>query len=453
MLSLAACSQSQSPVRGSFAYHYADGTVVPIDLRGNLFQAYVEDAAGFATYPAEPVEGRADGTFEIPDVPEGPFLLRRSAAGIYGVFTRQDDHDVADAIEVLGRPDAQPASAATKLRLDLMGLAQWQPSDRLVLDCVANATELYAPAVMPALAADATEIHGTVAWGGGTSWGPAGVPYLMDAAVDDTLHITRQATHVTGGITTRTLTQLLTVPAPTQTDGETAAITGAFVDVPATDRIAITVRGDALASLVPAGTVPSQLGASLVAGPATPRAALLGPELASISAGDATRAARVTLPYGNPFPWSPAVGAFYNATREVHVDSARSAQVAFTAFSETAPLAGDTYTFEPLLGIDAVTLAAQPIEADRIRVPHQHAIELAFDGPTDFSRGRVLLWRADRGELAASVAFDHLPVAIPPDIFEDSARYTLQIDVFVDDGHGHIRTAGYYSDAFSLTAQ
>lgn len=453
MLALAACSQNQSPVRGSFAYRYADGTLVPIDMRASLFQAYVEDEAGFATYPTEPVAGRADGTFEIPGVPDGPFVLRRSAAGFYGVFTPEDDHDVVETIDVLGRPDAQPASTATKLRLDLMGLAQWQPSDRLVLDCVANATELYAPTVTPALAADAMEIHGTVAWGRGTSWGPDGVPYLMDAASDDTLHITRQATHVTGGITTRTLTQLLSVPAPTQTDGETTPITGAFVDVPATDRIALTVRGDALASLVPAGTVPSQLSASLVAGPATPQAALLGPELASISAGDATHAARVTLAYGNPFPWSPAVGAFYNATREVHVDDARMATVPFTAFSETAPLTGDTYTFEPLLGLDAVTLADQPIEADRIAVPHHHAIELGFTGPTDFSRGRIIFWRADRGEFAASVAFDHLPVAIPPDIFEDSARYTLQIDVYVDDGHGHVRTAGYYSDAFSLTAQ
>ena len=440
-------------MRGSFAYHYADGTVVPIDMRGNLFQAYVEDEAGFATYPAEPVEGRPDGTFEIPGVPEGPFVLRRSAAGIYGVFTPQDDHDVAETIEVLGRPGAAPASTAMKLRLDLIGLAQWQPSDRLVLDCVANATELYAPSVMPALAPDATEIHGTVAWGRGTSWGPDGVPYLMDAGVDDTLHITRQATHVTGGITTRALTQLLTVPAPTQAEGETAAVTGAFVDVPATDRIAITVRGDALAALVPSGAVPSQLGASLVAGPGTPRAALLGPELASISTADATHAARATLPYGNPFPWPPAVGAFYNATREVHVDAARMATVAFTAFSETVPFAGDTYTFEPLLGIDAVTLADQPIEADRIAIPHQRAIELAFAGPTDFTRGRIIFWRADRGEVAATLAFDHLPVVIPPDIFQDSARYTMQIDVFVDDGHGHVRTAGYYSDAFSLTAQ
>ena len=442
-------------MRGSFAYRYGDGTRVPVDLRGTLFQAYVEDAAGFTPYPAEPVEGRADGTFELPAVPDGPFLLRRSGAGYYGVFTPQEDHEVVEAIDVLGRPGAQPASTATKLQLDVMGMAQWQPSDRLVLDCVANATELYAPAVMPALAPDATEIHGTVAWGHGTSWGPDGVPYLMDAAADDTLHITRQSTHETAGVTTRVLTQLLSVPAPTQAAGDTASVSGAFVDVPATDRIAITVRGDALASLVPAGTVPSQLGASLVAGPATPRAALLGPELASISAPDATAATRVTLAYGNPFEWSLAVGAFYNATREVHVDAARTATVAFSAFSETVPLppSGDTYTFEPLLGIDAVTLAGAPIDAGQITVPHQQAIELAFAGPTDFTRGRVIVWRADRGEAAASVAFDHLPVDLPPDIFEDSARYTLQIDVTVDDEHGHVRRAGYYSDAFSLTAQ
>ena len=275
----------------------------------------------------------------------------------------------------------------------------------------------------------------------------------LDAGAGDALHITRQSTHVSAGITTRTLTQLLTVPAPTQADGDTTTITGAFDDVPATDRIAITVRGDALASLVPAGSVPAQLGASLIAGPGTPVAALLGPELASLSSGDATHAARVTLPYGNPFAWPASVGAFYKATREVHVDAARKATVAFTAFSETAPLAADTYTFAPLLGIDGVTLAAQPIEADRISVPHQHAIELAFSGPTDFSHGRIIFWRADHGDVAATVAFDRLPVAIPPDIFQDGARYTLQIDVFVDDGHGHVRTAGYYSDAFSLTAQ
>ncbi|MBV8759438.1 MAG: hypothetical protein JO257_19275 [Deltaproteobacteria bacterium] len=454
VVALAACSQSRSPVRGSFAYRYGDGTVVPIDMSQQRFQVYVEDADGFSVYPGAPVAGRADGTFEIADVPEGPYLLRRSWGDYFGVFTQADDHAVDERWDVLGRPGAEPASSSTRLQLDVAGLAQWQPADRLILDCFGNATELYAPLVTPGLAPDATAIHGTVPWGTAYSWGPAGVPYLMDAGVDDMLYLTRQSTAINGHVTTRTLTQMLAAPAPTQAADSTTSITGALDDVPATDRIAVTVRGDALASLVPSGTRPTSLAASIVLGPATDRGMMLGPELASMSSTMPTLPARAVLHYGRPFDasWVPAIGAWYTAIRDVQLENGRTIAEPFDAFSETRPLDGDTYTFGPLLAVDHVTIDEQPIEAGGITVPHQQALRLAFTGPTDFTAGRVIVWTTTRKQ-AAQVVFDHLPVDLPPDIFEDGEHYALQIDVFVDEGRGHTRKSGTYTDAFSLHAQ
>jgi hypothetical protein len=156
---LAACTESRSPVRGSINYRYPDGTLVPVDLSGQLFQAYVLEGAGYVAHPKEPVAGTAAGTFEIPDVPDGPFLLRRSTTGFYGVFAPEDDHEVTQNWDVLGRATAAPVSAPTMIDLDASGMAAWRADDTLFLDCFGNASELVDPELTPPLAAGDTAIH------------------------------------------------------------------------------------------------------------------------------------------------------------------------------------------------------------------------------------------------------------------------------------------------------
>jgi hypothetical protein len=448
-LALVGCADSPSAVRGTYAYRFPDGTTVPVDLSASQFQVYVADGTGFVVYPPAPVAGTADGTFEIANVPDGPYLLRRSAGTFYGEFTPADDHDFRQTFDVLGRPDAAPASHATQLQIDAAGLAAWQPGDHLVVDCFGNATELDNPPLDPPLAAEAREVHASLAWGNGYSWGPNAVPYLMDPAAGDELVIGHQTVRRTGDLITRSLAQIFVAPAPAQADAQTAAVAGGFVDVPTTAQVTTTVHGEALAALLPAGTTAHDFGVSVIVGPGTASSRLLGPELASVTTMQPATAATTTVHYGDPLDpaWPPVVFAAYDAVRDARVP------IKFTAFSETVPLDGDRYTFQPLFGLGDVTIAATAPADAPITVPHGQRIRVDVALPAGTTGGRLIVWEADTQREAAYVTFDHAPIDLPPDIFEDSQRYALQLDAFADDGHGRLRTAGTYTRTFQLVAQ
>ena len=455
ILALAGCTQDVSPVRGAYAYRYPDGSTVPGDLSAYSFQVYVKVGAGYVPYPAAPVAGTPDGTFEIDGVPDGPILVRRSYPGYFGLFQAYADHAVDETWDVLGRPDAVPSSASTRLRLDANGLAAWHAGDRLVLDCFGNASEIADPKLTPVLAAYATTSHSSLAWGNAYSWGPSGGAYLMDPAAGDALLVTHETAHTTGDLTTWSLTQTLDATAPAQIDGESAAVTGTFVDLEPTTRLTATVRGDALSATLPAGTIADELRVSVLVGPATATGAQLGPELAALWSSSATEAATATLHYANPFDpsWQPLVTATYAAVRPVHVPGRGVDPVPYAAFSETRPLDGDSYTFQPLAPLGTVTIDGAPLTGDIVTVPHSQSVLVDFAQPPEGTRGRLIVWEPETLSQAAYVTFDRAPVELPPDIFENGGRYALQIDVTADDGHGRIRTSGTYTDLFTIVAQ
>ena len=455
ILALAGCAQDVSPVRGAYAYRYPDGSTVPVDLSAYTFQVYVSDGTGFTPYPDAPVAGTADGTFEIRDVPDGPVLVRRSFPGYFGQFTAYDDHDASEIFDVLGRPDAQPSSASTRLHLDATGLAAWQAGDRLLLDCFGNASEIADPKLTPSLAANATEIHASLAWGNGYSWGPSGGAYLMDPSAGDALLVTHETARTTGDLTTWSLAQTLDASAPAQVDRETATVTGSFVDVEQTSRLTAIVRGDALATALPPGAIPGELRVSLLVGPGTSRGVQLGPELAAFWTTNATEAATTTLHYGDPFDpsWTPIVTATYAATRPVQVPGRGIEPVSYAAFSETRPLDGDSYLFQPLAPLGSVTIDGTPLDAGLVTVPHSQSVWVDFAQPPDGTSGHLIVWEPESQSQVAYIEFDQAPVELPPDIFENNGRYTIQIAVTADDGRGRIRTAGTYTDLFTIMAQ
>ena len=454
-VALVGCAQDRSSVHGSYVYRYPDGSTVPVDLSAYTFQAYVSDGTGFTAYPDSPVAGTTDGTFEIRDVPDGPVLVRRSFPGYFGQFSAYDDHEVHETWDVLGRPDAVPSGSSTRLRLNANGLAAWRPADRLVLDCFGNASEIADPQLTPSLAANATEIHASLAWGNAYSWGPSGGAYLMDPAAGDALLVTHETAHTTGDLTTWSLTQTLDATAPAQVNGQSSTVTGAFADVEPTARLTATVRGDALAPTLPPGTLPGELRVSLLVGPGTEHGAQLGPELAALWSSNATAAATATLHYGNPFDpsWTPLVTATYAATRPVHAPGRGVSPVSYAAFSETRPLDGDSYLFQPLSPLGTVTIDGAPLDDGAVTVPHSQSVFVDFAQPPEGTSGRLIVWEPESLSQAAYVTFDRAPVELPPDIFENGGSYALQIEVTADDGNGRVRTAGTYTDLFTITAQ
>jgi hypothetical protein len=455
VLVLAGCTESRSPVHGSIAYRYPDGTQVPVDLSGQLFQAYVLDGAGYVAHPQEPVAGTAAGTFEIPDVPDGPFVLRRSTTGFYGVFAPHDDHEVEEIWDVLGRPTAAPASAPTMVELDASGLAAWQAGDTLFVDCFGNASELVDPDLTPPLAAGATSISASFDWSAGYSWGASGMAYLMDAAAGDEVVIAHTTTTTSGGIRTSAVTQVLAAAAPTQIAGQASQVTGAFVDVAATSRLKATVPGDELAATLEPGVSPGDEGVVIVAGPGTESGALLGPELARVSTRDATGAMNASVAYGNPFDaaWPPRVTAWYTASRHLDAGHRGPLDIAYTAFTDSAPLRHDQFRLDPLAPVTTPTLDGEAIAGQTIAIPAHQPLHLDFVAPAEATKGRVIVWRVDKPMEAGYVEVAGPPVDLPIDIFQDGGRYAFQIDVYADDGAGRLRSASLYTDAVTIVGR
>ena len=452
---VAGCADSHSAVRGSYVYRYGDGTTVPVDLSRQSFQAYVLQDGGYVVYPHEPVAGTAGGTFEIPDVPDGPFLLRRSFGTFYGVFVPHDAHTVAETWDVLGRPDAAPVLGPTFVELDATGLAAWQADDSLSLDCFGNASELVDPALSPPLTAGATAIQATFDWGEGYSWGAGYVPYLMDATAGDELLIAHASARTSDGVRTSVVTQVLTAAAPAPALGEMPRVTGAFVDVAATLQLTAAVPGDQLAAMLETGITPVDQNVVLVVGPATATGSLLGPELTRMTTRAAAAPLLASAAYGNPFDpaWQPRIAAWYTARRHLDAGQLGTLDIPFAAFTESRSLAGDRFTLEPLTAVSQVTLDGVAVAGQSVRLPPHQAVRLDFVEPAEATRGRVIVWRVDRGVEAAYVELARAPIDLPPDLFQAGGRYAFQVDVFADDGDGRTRSASTYSDAITLLGQ
>lgn len=454
-LVLAGCVDSRSAVRGTYTYRYPDGSTVPLDLSTTSFQAYVLEGAGFVPYPREPVFGTADGTFEIANVPDGPYLLRRSTNALFGVFMPHDDHVFDEPWSVLGRPDAAPADTEAPLELDASGLSAWQDDDVLFADCFGNASELVDPDLSPPLAAGATSIQATFDWASGYSWGASSGAYLMDPDAGDELVIAHSSARIDGDLHTWAVTQVLTAPAPTQIAGELSRVSGAFADVAPTETLTARVPGDLLAATLEPGVTPVEQGVVVVTGPGTSAGELLGPELVRASTRVAAAPMTATLAYANPFDpdWRPRITGWYTANRRLDTVRHGLLDIPFTAFSQAVSLVGEPFELQPLAPVGSATLDGTPIAGATHTVPPGHALRLDFAEPAEATKGRVIVWRVDRIYEAAYVVFDRAPVDLPPDIFVDGGRYTFQIDVFADDDRGGTRSASTYTDAVTLVGQ
>jgi hypothetical protein len=213
-------------VTGTMQFHLVAGpgedVPIDVDLSRTPISVLVPDSQ--QTIPGS---GSTTGTFLVPGVPVGPYVLH---VGNRWLVRESDSVDLSYSIG--GRPDARPATTETNLIMDVTDLAPWGPTDWL---------ELYSPSARTAgydLQEDATSgvpAPGATSLAGFTyDLSAAYSPGLPSAALGDEVVLTQLATRTVGGRVFQSLVRAFTPADFTATDGGKQSLTGAFTTPPAT---------------------------------------------------------------------------------------------------------------------------------------------------------------------------------------------------------------------------
>jgi hypothetical protein len=198
---VAACGDESAPpgeITGtSVVHHLPDGVDDPVDMSAWSIHALVPDGSGF--YTDFPGVGRVGGTFSIPDVPAGKYVLAINqlptvaSTRYYETFERTFDWDRT----VVYRSDAVRPTADTNLIVDATGLSAWQDTDQLFL--------------FSELAGDAVWVYGGL---GVTNYPAAGATELVDLTINFRQNLFRPRLVDGNRGDVMYLTQVVTRPSP-----------------------------------------------------------------------------------------------------------------------------------------------------------------------------------------------------------------------------------------------
>ena len=219
---------SQAPVRtvsGTRIIHYKDGPV-PIDLSTRTVAALVPNAMG--GYWTLPGTGTSTGTFSIPNVPNGYYLLQ--LGGRY-VWTK---NTVINADQSLAyRSSAVGADPATTLTFNLSNLNPWLPNDVIELvDPGTNAFQLFTGSAGEPI------FTGTF-------------PYssvLNDSTLGDKTYLLQESTQYAGGYRMLVASRYFSPSNFTQIDATDTQLTGRFRIIEPTQSFRLNVNGADLAA-------------------------------------------------------------------------------------------------------------------------------------------------------------------------------------------------------------
>ncbi|MBI5719333.1 MAG: fibronectin type III domain-containing protein [Burkholderiales bacterium] len=305
----------------SFIFHSAAGSVQqPVNLTAGTIEAYAPDGAG-GFEQILPSAKRADGTYAIAGVPEGPHWVR---LGTRYVWTDQPFVDWS--FELFGRADVLFPATPTRLVLNAGNLAAWQTSDSLAWVVPLHGYSFAMP-LTDATTANAPRLGETALADFGFELGPNGLfDGLLDAAKGDVAYVNQLATlpaaanPAANGV--RVLTRSLVLPPTTTPDGTTTTVNSGFLDIAANAKLHLrwlrsefTRHGEAVSpGAVLSDSVIGVSAFALPPGLGTPSDAYSLLEFNTLGAGDIDFGA---LRYGNPFPadWNRLLDAFVGFTK------------------------------------------------------------------------------------------------------------------------------------------
>ena len=306
-LALAACPKAPEPSSGITGdlitrFILADGGVLdlPEDLESRTVTLYLDAADGGLEIRS--ARGTDAGTFTIPSVPDGRFILAVADA-LISTTTRQ----LHLGANFAGRPGVFAANPGEGLRLTASNLAPWTQDDELQLTSWNAGIDAFSttqsPHTMREHAPDAGDTSLGELWLDLEGYG------VVEASKGDDLTLLQLSAHSSaGGLTWKSVTRA----APLGVDfllNQPTPVTVALADVPqrpVTARFDVTsfeaARADVHPDAVPLEArwlLDAHLGAF---GPNTISTG--APDLAIVSAGPDAGGVALDLTWGNPFPSS-----------------------------------------------------------------------------------------------------------------------------------------------------
>jgi len=304
----------------SFAFHSAtSGTTQQfVDVTGQTVEAIVPDGAGgFTRIPAS--ARRADGTYAITGVPEGPHWVRLGSRYVW-----TDQPFVDWSFDAFGRADVAFPGSPTGLVVNAGNLAPWQTTDTLAWVVPQHGYSLAMPLADPGFV-NAPRLGETALGAFTFEVGPNGLAGgLLDAAKGDVAYINQLSTlaPVASHGPVRVLARSLVLPPLTLTDGLATTVNSGFLDIEANARLRLHWQRSAFMrhrDAVHPGALPattflavSSFALPPVYGNPTDAYSLL--EFNTFGSADIDFG---TLRYGNPFPsdWNRVVDAFASFTK------------------------------------------------------------------------------------------------------------------------------------------
>jgi hypothetical protein len=280
-------------------YSEAAPLKVPIPLNQVQVEALVWDGSKWTIFPGY---GQMDGSFTIPAVPAGEFML--DLAGTY-VYTSAHKLDLGT--EISGRPSATASSPGTQIGGTITNLSPWQTTDQIEwYDANAGGAAYSFVAIAPPAMATALTVQQPSTWKGA----------LVEGAKADVLYATQIIPQSAPAGQYYTVGRFLSLMGVQQQDATLTSVMGSFTTVAADQTTAIDFRASEFAKQASAvNPNASGYGAAfdLATLPGAAQAGLIGYEtdLLLVAPPGSNDVNLGTVNYANPFPaaWGTSVYA------------------------------------------------------------------------------------------------------------------------------------------------
>jgi hypothetical protein len=208
---------------------------VPNDTTKFTIAALVPDGSG--GYTTIPGTGSPTGSFTIPNVPAGNYLLQYGCCVYFSTNSSSPDTGWSQ----LGRANRESPTQPSEVTLAISGANPFQSTDGLQLS-VSNtgANEVW----------DGTHLSGINL--GSTSFSPSleWTSYLTDTTQGDTAYVSQLTNQPAAGYIVRALKEASGPLSFTQADGGISTVTAPLSDVPQTGSVHLAYQGSAFAALV-----------------------------------------------------------------------------------------------------------------------------------------------------------------------------------------------------------